>query len=215
MESKSITLLASDQAGVAAFASKDETRYNVTRVHLTSEYAEATNGHILMRAPKVEDDPADFPQKDGVNLGNPLPAAGVLLDPKSIKRVQAARPKGKAIPILNHLAVGHVNGSQNEAIITATDLETVSAARVPQTGTQFPDADKVIPSVDGRIAVNVNAHYLKALAEYAIKYGPKRMPTVCLWVDAKDSESQAVRLEVTLAEGYGRVAVGALMPVKR
>lgn len=211
----SITLLAPDQAGVAAFASKDETRSNVTRVHLTNEYAEATNGHILMRVPKSEIDPADFPQKDGVALGNPLPPDGVLLDPEAIKRVQAARPKRSAIPILDYLAVGHVNGSQNEAILTATDLETVSAARVPQTGTRFPDADKVIPSTEGRIYINVNAHYLKALAEYAIKFGGKAHSEVCLWIDPKDSENQAIRIEVELAEGYGRVAVGALMPVKR
>ena len=178
-------------------------------VHVTPTHTEATNGHMLLRVPMSEIDPAEWPETAGPSEGGATPTS-ILIPTESAAAMLKAIPPRPYLPILAHAAVWVVEGGVEAH---TTDTETQGVVRAKPVGGKFPDADKVIPLATKDRAVTLNAAYLKALCEWAIKYGEKcPQPTVTLQL-GEDGAADCVRIEIQMPDG--REAIGVIMPIRR
>lgn len=198
---------------VAGFASPDDGRaYTTTAVNLTRDYAEATNGHYLLRVPlpdqKIVKDMPAMMTRGTVNGG------AVQVPAEALTAAAKRMPKKERIPVLNMLHVGQ--DGEGRTLLTSTDLETTAAADVAKVETRFPDTSKVIPAADkpGVHVLNLNAKYLRALAAFAEKHGGGYDTGHVVTFFVSDDPANPVRIEIPLADGRG-TAYGAIMPVKR
>jgi len=173
--------------------------YSHSGVHVTPDFTEATNGHLLVRLPKPDMDPADFPVVEGTEPDAP---DDVILPVESLKGWKPA--KGNSIPILNYLRLTSHHGTVD---LASTDLETCKVNRVKPIEGTFPKTDKVIPA-GLEPAFAFDPVYLKLLASWAQKHGAKSM----IFHPPKDPVTDGMLITTRLQDG--REATMVLMPVR-
>ena len=192
-----------------AFAGREVQDSRLVGLHVTPTRTEATNGRIAATLEHSKIQSAEFPAGPSEVTGA-IPPAGVRIAVDDVKRLKAGTDKGKgyrSIPVLACAKVGATEAA-------ATDLSSVTRVRV-EDGAGFLPIDNVIPGESDGVRLCLNAIYLKALAEYAIKNGASRVvPSVKFWVraDKDGSVKDGLRIEIDLPEG--RRMVGVLMPVR-
>lgn len=168
-EERKAILLSKAQADLKTFASKDPTRLSLNYIHVTREYAEATEGHILVRVPHDGMSTKEWPAVKGVGQG--LNGDSVLVDHKLIDKAFKHTDKRPSLPILNYV---HLSLDENESpILTATDLESSVNIHQRKADSTFPDTDAVIPTGRRKKTVCISADLLSILANWATKHGPK------------------------------------------
>jgi len=214
MQTKPI-LLAQDQIALTAFASHDKYRSDLAVLNVTSEAVEATNGHICVRVPHSTMPAEDFPVNPSIPALTGPNGKPVVLSVESVKSGARCAEKKSRIPVLGRALCGF--NAQGQGVIASTDMESVAVGQTGQDGQRFPVIDKVIPERSGKIRVGLNAKYLKAIADYAMKHGTghesDRASVVFYFERNGDAaESSACRIEVGLEED--RQLVGALMPIR-
>ena len=214
---KAGVLLGREQLMAVDFASQNAGRYQMTAVHVLPDGStEATNGHFAIRVPPSLTSAEEFPAVAG--LGGGFNGAGLLIPADVCKAALKALPKRETIPVLRMAHVG-AGAEAGHAVVTTTDLETTNARPTKAPDGTFPDLDIVMPPADdtGRVVVGVNAHYLKAIAEYAIKVAgnPKGSVVICMSIkpgEGGEPANSAIRIEVGLPDA--RAAIVALMPCR-
>lgn len=196
-------LLSQAQADLKAFVSKDDTRVPLTNIRVTKDFAEATNGHVLVRAPHDSIDPAEWPNTGGTGIG--LNGDSVLLDPKVLEKAFKNVERKGNLPVLSYV---HLSLSPEGCpILTATDLETSASFRQKKVLAEFPDTDQLIPEKEGPVAFVLSAKYLSDLADWAQKHGDG-----ALYFYAGKSYQNIVRIEVSK---YGApYAIAAIAPMR-
>ena len=195
-------LLGREHLLAAEFASREDGRGQITNVHVrTDGTVEATNGHFAIQVPPATIPSEDFPVVAG--MGGSFEGS-LQIPAETCKAVLKVLPKRPTLPIL---ATAHVGAKDGKAVITTTDLEVGIPRCVVQTDSKFPDIDRVVPKSDEGIKVCMNAAYLKAIADYAIKVG-----AVGITLSVKNGKD-VLRFDVKLNDGQ-RVAVIALMPMR-
>lgn len=188
------------------FASEDETRCEITGLHVTPAHVEATNGHVAARLTHQGIPVEDFPVVAG-DVGGALPKNGVVVNRGAVEKIAKAISKRGRIPILQLVKVGAVDGG---ACLVATDLETPTVMTIKDEGRLFPIIDNVIPKEGSRpVKVAFQAKYLKAIAEWAIKHG--RSGAVEIELSATP-EDEAASIKVKMDDG--RTLQVVLMPMK-
>lgn len=206
------------QADLARFAGDDSLPRRLDRVHLTEKRVEATNEHVALTLEHDTMSPDEYPQIEGAGEGsgpvNACVPASIVLD------AARALPKRPHIPILSYLRVAQ---KEKRVILTSTDLERTSITPVvlEADAPTYPNLDAVMPARDGRIKVTLNARYLKLLADYALKHGPRAATGVTFYVERLEVDPEvghaetieAVRVEIRVRDGEAR-AVGCLMPMR-
>ena len=203
---KKAVLLSKAQADLKSFASKDASRFALGNIHVTSEYAEATDGHILLRVPHDgRMDPCEFPAVNGIGEG--FNGDGVLVEPGALEKAfKHTDPKARlAITGYVHLSVDE----KGAPILTATDLETSVHVRQKKIDAEFPNTDQVIPQEPRPLSACLNAELVKKLADWACKNGKGNMPTIRLYIA---SPSSAVLCKISRDDSSSAVAV--LAPVR-
>ena len=166
MEERTPILLSKPQADLKEFVSKDTSRPNLTYIRVTKDFAEATDGHILVRVPHDGISPLEWPATPGTGVG--LNGDSVLLEPKILDKAFKNTDNKSRLPILGYV---HLSLDEKEnPILTATDLDTTVNFRQRKAAEFYPNTDQVIPS--GReITFALGAGILSRLADWAERHG--------------------------------------------
>jgi len=168
-------------------------------VHVTPEFTEATNGHLLVRLPKPDADPNDYPTIEGTEPDAP---DDVILPVEALKGWKI--PKANTIPILAYLRLTSHNGAVD---LASTDLETARVNRVQPIEGEFPKIDRVIPK-DRKPAFAFSPKALKLIVSWAIKHGVKSLT----FHPAEHPDLDSMLITGMLEDG--REATIVLMPVR-
>jgi len=208
-EPKKKLLLNKQSLEMVAFASKNQSRYHMNSLHVTKDYVEATNGHILVRLshPKTAD-PDEFP----VTPGEPFDKIDFILPVESIKGIKI--PPKIRLPILANACLS----KEGEMVsVSTTDLDIMQTAKVRPVDGEFPDTeqfiDKNIDEEEGNEwkMFTFNADNLKLLANYVSRQNGREQIPITFWI--KDPEGPIhFRFKFSDAEQEGR---GVLMPMKK
>ena len=202
-ETRKPVLIDRAQAGLTVFTQNDAGRYSLNFIHVTKDYVESTNGHVLARLYHDGLSADDFPLVDG----QASEGADLLIDPDALTKAIKSTPKRSTMPILEVVHAG-VNPA-GETVLTTTDLESPSITKVKSAEVTFPDCDKVIPD-KAPLTIGFSAKYLGQIAAWAQKHGNKGKATAIRF-HIKDKDS-AARLQVELQDG--RDALFVLMPIR-
>lgn len=166
MEDRTPVLLSKAQANLKEFTSKDGFRPSLNYIRITKDFAEATDGHILVRVPHDGISPKEWPGTPGTGEG--LNGDSVLLEPRTLDKAFKNTNGKSCLPILRYV---HLSLDDKEnPILTATDLETTANFRQKKADVLYPDTDQIIPS--GRdFSFSLGAGILSRLADWAEKHG--------------------------------------------
>lgn len=202
---------------IAAFASKEASRYMLHGILVTPEATVAMDGHRLVWVSgEPERESKDYPQVPG------FAGASDAFKPFILKRdaalaIAKVTPSKESIPILNHVAV-----AEDGSAMAVTDLERPQVFPVRKVEGQYPQYEKVIPKwEDAAFRVSVDASYLAEIAKAFAGFSSDRCHTVTLsfYKDklvavegAEESIAQnSIRFDAT-RNGQGMTAV--LMPIR-
>lgn len=179
---------------VGKCASTDESKYHLNSIHFTKDFTESTNGHILARMsyPEPQFDPADVP--DVIKTGPKELIQPFIIPVKALKDVKF--PKRSSLPVLMDLYVDVDSTNQNgNAKFGMTDLQTTSTPEVKKMEGEFPETDRVWPTIAPVIEICVNPAYLKTMCDIAGGMGDKIKLTLYdanspIKVSARDNNTQ-------------------------
>ena len=202
-ETRKPVLIDRAQAGLSVFTQDDAGRYSLNFIHVTKDYVESTNGHVLARLNHDGFTSDDFPVVDGQATAG----ADLLIDPDALTKAIKAAPKRSTLPILETVHAG-VN-SAGETVLTTTDLDNPTVIKSRTAEVTFPDCDKVIPE-KAPITIAFSAKYLGQIAAWAQRHGKLGKDTpIRFHVEDKD---KAARLQVELQDS--RDCTFVLMPIR-
>lgn len=160
---------------IANLADKgDRSRFTLSAIHVTPEYTEVTDGHVLMRVANPDLTSDSFPVAPGLNAAE----GNAILSRENALDLIKALPSKNRIPILATAALcsnGTVDADGKPTrYMVVTDLENVVKKAVETKG-NFPDTDRVIPKVDSmEFAIGFDARLLGALCDQFIRMGNKK-----------------------------------------
>lgn len=156
-------LLGKEVLSLTRFVSKEDSRYALTKIRVHKDFAEATDGKVIMRVP-LSSETGDFPKNTVQNLNGD----DVLISAKTLEKVFANVPKKPAVPVLGYVLLGKENGNFQ---LVANDLDSEHKISFRKDEAEYPDTDKVMPKNVNGLKISISGNYLKRVAEYACKHG--------------------------------------------
>jgi hypothetical protein len=193
---------------LAKLAPKEHSRYTLCGICVERECATVTNGHYLVSVsgPRALD--SDYPQTTGLThkvLAEDPMAETVLLSRDGALAALKALPKRTTLPTLQNAAVGE------DRKLYVNTLDNVSAFDHRLEG-QFPNWRQLMPNGEPTAEIELDAYYLKALAEYMIEHAKQssaKQAPVRLTIYGAD---RAMRFDAAMEDGGAILAV--LMPLR-
>jgi len=174
-----------DLQAVIGAASKDSTRFNINTIHIDGGKLVATNGHYLQSV-----DTGDAPGVKPFTLG--------LVDATKLVK---AMGKGQSVDITNPIT------ARIECAIEGGGTFEFEAMPI-----EYPAYAKIIPSGDVvRASILVNAKYLKAICDAAIKSGRGDSRDAIIKIDIREPLAP-IHIKTNGVEKGGFEAV--VMPVR-
>jgi len=199
-------LLNKSSLEIVAFALREKNKYNLTSLHVTKDYVEATTGSILVRLSHPKADPDEFPITPGEPFDDKI---DFMLPVESIKGI-------KILTNLNCLPTSNACLSKEGEMISisTTDLNTIQTSKVKLTEAKFPDTEQFIDkSIDEENnewkMFTVSSDLLKMLANYVSRRNKKNQIPITFWVKGPESAVH-FRFRFSDTEQDGR---GILMPM--
>ena len=170
-ETKLVPRLLSKAAAAALFfVSHDETRPILRTVRVTPTEIMATDSYRAVCITSGDDamTAMDFPTTGERELG--IPEEGVNIDGQALKLALRRLPNRPSLPILSRIAIA-VDGDMVRLITNDLDVQITTSAR--QCSGDLPHLEKFMEHSEGEEvhAIAVNPHFLKQMAEAAIKFG--------------------------------------------
>ena len=206
MESKAV-LLDKSQVSLSTMVN-DQPNLSTSSLHVTSSYAEATNGKVCLRVPHTSLDVADFPEVPaGERQG--IDTTGVLLNPSTIAKAAKNIVASKNIPILEclHLSVD----ADGDPHLMTTDLDTQITVRQRKIDKKYPDTDQCFEATPMWL-FSLNAKQLKLLVDWAVKHGTREQygaaPTIRF---ATEPGTNNIRVTIP-REDNQEPAIGVISP---
>jgi DNA polymerase III sliding clamp (beta) subunit (PCNA family) len=196
---------------VGKAASTDNLRMNLNSIHVTAEYTEATNGHIMARVGL----PLQFPCDDVPDVIKTEDAEYLepfVIPAKAAMSIKTFKAKGKTgIPcLIDTLYIDVEKTNMNgTAIFSATDRESVINPILSKMDVGYPDTSRVIPSFTGEDDIyhtRLNIAYLETLLAIAKSTGSESVT-----IDARRGDGRPVLLT---AENDGQKFTGVIMPLR-
>ena len=181
---------------LSAFASKDETRYNLTGVCVdpVNSNVAATNGHFLAVVSVVKDVGDESPQ----NI-----AGETIIEAKALSAALKALPKKGTVATTT---VGVLKEGDDRVRLqncTATHVGSILAG-------PFPKVDQVIPP-QSEHKVGLSAVYLRTIADYVVKHATQEGKGITVYLPT--DPLSPVRFEATVGD-TADTAVFVLMPMR-
>lgn len=194
---------------LADLAPKQESRYSLHALHVTSTETQITDGHILVRVSHPKQAVGSFPVVPGFDTGEEF--GSVLLPLATAKEVGKAIPTKQTIPILNHAALSvRVEDGVKRIQAATTDLDTPRVFECcPVKGT-FPNCDAVMPRTPAKFTIDLDANLLGKIAKYAGDFGNERCPVIRLQLWSK---GEPMRIDCD-NENTGQGMTALIMPVQ-
>lgn len=175
-------------------------------VHITPEYVEATEGHVLIRVPASGIPVEDFPVVAGMGNGT----GEMLVSAQALRDAGKGIKSNNRIPVCNVLHVGL--DAEGRPVMTDTDLETPTVRVAQKVEERFPDCDVVIPKAETvKTEVTFRASLLRQIAAFVAKYGMGHEPAMTIGL--QEDTGCAARITFTLEDG--REALVVLMPCRK
>ncbi len=200
-------LLTQPELGLAVFASREASKYQMNNIHVTSKHTEATNGHFMCRVEKDTMDPEEFPVIE--NTGHDFDfekGIDVCIPLDTLKGFKV--PKKSSLPILTY---AKLSTNENQCYLVSTDLKTTQIAPIRNEDVTYPDVEQCLPHIQDGIQIGLSAEYLGVIADYVNKFGSKAKGIV--FTIPKDfTNNTPVEFEAPLENG--QVAKGVIMPMK-
>ena len=197
-----MSLLNKNNLEVCKIASKSDTRPELAGVYITDKLVCATDSFRLLEMTL----PADVKAEDYPKIEGKTAMRGYkpfIISAKELGKVKI--PVNKSLPILNHIAVSHVDDQRVELMTTNLDVaDTKSFKRI---GEQFPDYQKIFPTGNPVAEVEVNAEYLAEMLEVMGKLNSLKSVRIKFYGD-----NQPLALE---AKSNNQEARGLLMPLRK
>lgn len=161
---------------LALCVSKDVTRPAFNGIHLSPRYAEATDGHVLLRVfAEGVVGTAEYPKIEGFN-GPTMPKkrGEVIVPTKAMCEAGKGIKKYRSLPILESLAID-ARGADTSITMATTDMVEPKVTTSRTIEGPFPDTDKVIPGSRPDIRIGFNPHVLGQVIDAAKKLGSKHI----------------------------------------
>ena len=168
-------LLSKAVAAALMFVSRDQTRPVLRSVLVTPTQVFATDSYRAVCITSGEEGltSLDFPNSERRELG--IPEEGVMIDGQALKLALKRLPSRAMLPILNRIAIA-IDGANVQLITDDLDVQITTTAR--RCEGLFPDFEKIMTHEEGAEihGIAVNPHFLKQVAEAAIKFGCGNSP---------------------------------------
>ena len=203
---KPVVLLAREH-DISTFASTDPSRYVIQSVHYYAarQCLEACNGAILIRVPVETSE--DFPPLSGGHE----PATDAIIPIAPFKKALASIPKGGSVPIINHVALSNVNGSQVR--LTTNDLDNESSIVAKRIEGNYPNTDQVIPDKPATFEISIASDVLQIIAAYFQKHGKGDLKGESTSIRFSFTDNLSpIRFEARVESG--KLAQGVVMPCR-
>ena len=142
-------------------------------LHVTDDYTEATNGHLLIRVSSVETEKESLPVPPSGNSPNETPIDAVI-PCSSAKKIHDTIPKLRHNERLEIVWQGE-NSSKEHIEFLATDFEDWMPIISRKIDRQYPPTDKVFPEEKPQIETRFNVNYMKKICEQLGKMGIKEV----------------------------------------
>lgn len=208
MEERKHVMLDRAVLGLKAFAATEKMHYALNGVHLTSRFAEATDGKMLLRVPHANFDAEGFPEVNDHSVG--LNGEDFIVQPSAFEKAFAGAAKKTSRAVLQYVRAG-VTEDGEKPVLSATNLEDSVSIRTRPVEGEFPHSDTLIPDPEGALArVTLAADRLAEFCTFANRYGDNDGGTRTITLELYGPD-RAVRIPVPLAPG--REAIGVLMPI--
>jgi hypothetical protein len=196
---KKSVYLSKAAAGLKTLASDDPTRC-IRNLHVTEEYTEATNGHVMLRVPHMPE-----PSDELLSEGEEIPPKGLLVDPEQVD--VAMRSAGKR---QKYVCVSKQPGNK----VRTEAINDTRSARFEQEeeNALFPHTDMVLPKREHWAefyTMTLSFKELKNLVDWAAKYGDKQQPDFRFYV-----QSPNLHVRVEIRQEDESWATGVIMPLR-
>lgn len=153
---------------IKRFSAKSKGKYALDNIRITSDFVEATNGHILVRVEYPNEEIEKYPKLP--NQGKELKNNSYLIPREAIEKVKIPNC---TLNILNHALVGQDEEGKN-LIISTYDLENNNNIVVKIQEDDYPEIDNLMDDKVGyKIVFALNAELLKELADFIAKHSKK------------------------------------------
>lgn len=204
---KNITLLNKKSLQLADLAPREDSRYTLRALCITSKETVVTDDHILVRVSHPTIKPENFPTLQGFSEGSEFQE--VLLSVEAAKTISQAIPNEKAMSVLNHAAMSVGKGEGSTSLqFAVTNLETHQMFTPRAMTGQYPNWKAAIPTCPPKHQVTVSPVLLGKLCKYACQFTKEEhSPSMRLSFSESD---RAIRLDV---ESGGQGMTALLMPM--
>lgn len=182
----------------------DDNRGTLEKLHVTPEYVEASNGHVLLRVPTAEC--GEFPL-DEKTIGEELPATGTMLAPTVLEKAfKNANPKSESFSKVL------VSTSETATVLQANDGDSGVTIKGRKEEGIYPDTEQVFPN-DVPYAITLNAEQLKLIADWTCKNANNRSghAPIRFYISAPD---HPVYFEIVGSGWEDKKPYGLLMPFR-
>lgn len=196
---------------VAEFATKEESRYTLSAIQVTPEATIATDGHRLVHVTTPKEDPANFPQVNGVHPTREF--TPFLLHRDHALKILKTLPSKSVFPILKYAVIGTESEDNGRAVIaTVGDLDNPQVFQPRKLDGKFPDWTLILPKKENAVmAIAVNGRYLATLAKAAAEFTEDtRNEQITLYLYGPNKQF----LIEALNSDTGQVWTGIIMPQK-
>lgn len=183
---------------------EDESNRNLDKVHITEDFAEASDSKILLRVPLQQDSEKEFPGVEDLDLNE----EDILIPARSLKKIFTSAPKKTVLPILSKVLVGKKNG---KVVLATDDLEKQSRIEVASSEGKFPNTEKILEFPEEGLKVCISAELLGKVVDFVKKSNKKRFDSFQGIKFTFYGSNKAIKIQVPLEEGEG---IGALMPIR-
>lgn len=157
-------LLNQNNLNVCKIASKSETRPELAGVFITKDKTVATDSFRLIEMSTPSNIKAeDYPKVQGKTAMRGFKP--FIISAKELSKIKI--PKNKSLPIVENIAISHVDNTHVE--LMTTDLETADIKSFRKIDGTFPDYEKIFPKENPKAEVELNAEYLAEVCEVLSK----------------------------------------------
>ena len=192
---------------IAALAGKEESWGDSpqSKLHITPEFTEVTNGHYLLQVSRPEVEKEEIPNgRDGESpIDEPVT---MLMSRDRALQIEKAIPKNGNHPILNN--AWPVNQTDNSVSFLTTDLQKEDVIKAEKEDGRYPATDIIWPKDNPVIEIGFNPDYMIKLCQQFKKNSSAREPRVKLTIYG---DKTAMKLEAAETETEQEVKA-LLMP---
>ena len=190
---------------VAAFCSKEESRYSLQGIQVTPEATVATDGHRLVWVSASPFKSEHYPQVQGLTASDTF--TPFILARETAATVAKFIPKKTHIPVLANAGVS--DGPDGTRMLAVTDLKTPQVWQTIPVEGKFPAYDYVIPKFEeAKYRICLNAEYLAQIAKFAAQFNDHSHAVVLSFY----SDDKPVRFDAIDMDGQAMTAV--CMPIR-